>query len=478
MKQPLIFTIIVLGLLIAAFTGSQVVAAQEIDHNPPPPGEPVPTNEDAFFQPSGDTARASLGNLNPILNIATNPDLSEGSPAIAHCSPDVYLAVYEKSGDIYGQYMDADGVLYGSAFRISNGYQKSSKPDVACDWYRNKFIVTWQYLFDGDSDYDIRAIGVHAIWQGEYLFGEEKPVANSSVILETNPSIACNSDDHSCLIVFEYKPDTSTEADIYGRRIYIGASDTSLPDPSFMVSGGLDDERNPDLTWGGNDDEYYLVWQVTNASGTKGYQRTIWDTYQSTPPQTKSIIYAIEDPFGTYNPAVAYNSRSGEYLIVYEQRVSGIRIIKVARTVTWGDDIYQPVLPFILDANTTINQHYPAVAYSNGTQNVNDGMGADQFIVTYTLDTASPQVIGQAIEGTYSGSPSQHQGDPVVLDTAIGGFISGFGEMDVTGSINNGKYFAIWEKWADTMSSTNYDIKGRLISPTSSASVFLPLIMR
>jgi hypothetical protein len=459
-------------MLTAVFSGSPSAIAQEIEDNPPPIIQALTAQEEVLMKPTWGLNDSGLGDLGPILDIATNTNLDEASPAIAHCSPDVYLAVYERSGDIYGQYLNAEGAKNGGAFLISEIPGNNFNPDVACDWYRNKFVVTWQYLYDGGVDYDIRARGVYAIYQGDYLFGGGLWVAFSTNT-ETEPSIACNSDDHSCLIVYEYQ--ASAQADLRGRRISIGTSGLSVPNLEFMISDLSDDERLPDLTWGGNEDEYYLVWHTT---GTFGKQRTIWDTHQSSGSQTKSPRYSIESPAGTYKPVVAYNSRSGEYLIVYEQDVSGTRNIKAVRAMTTNDDILYMASPFIVNANSTTGQYYPAVAYSNGTQNINDGMGEDQFIVTYLLAAPSPQIVGQAIEGTYSASSSQKQGDPVVLDTAFGGTVSGLGRSDVTGSINNGKYFVIWEKWTADMSSNKYDIKGRLVTPISGNFLYLPLILR
>ena len=79
----------------------------------------------------------------------------ESNPAVAYCASSQYLVVYELEGGIYGQRLEEDGTLLGSAFVIFAGY--ASDPDVACNWNRDRFIVLWGYDFYGGA----RTVDVH-----------------------------------------------------------------------------------------------------------------------------------------------------------------------------------------------------------------------------------------------------------------------------------------------------------------------------
>ena len=105
-----------------------------------------------------DSDRA-LGTLGDIIHFTDN-SLNENLLAVAHCASDQYLVVFQQDNDIYGQRLDQSGGLIGNEFLISNGSAGSSNPDVACGWYRDVFVVTWQYDYLG-PDNDIFARGIY-----------------------------------------------------------------------------------------------------------------------------------------------------------------------------------------------------------------------------------------------------------------------------------------------------------------------------
>ena len=92
----------------------------------------------------------TAGPVGKQINVAVSNG-TDRIPAVAHCASDQYLVVYWRDDAIYGQRLERDGGLLGSAFVISGGSHMSADADVACDWGRNQFIVVWQYDWNGDQ---------------------------------------------------------------------------------------------------------------------------------------------------------------------------------------------------------------------------------------------------------------------------------------------------------------------------------------
>ena len=161
------------------------------------------------------------------------------NPAVALCASNQYLVVYEKDTDseIYGQRLDSDGNLLGSAFQITDNSSDDTNPDVACDWYYNRFIVVWEHDYGDTGDLDIRVQGVYGGHQtsGSQVYGGWHAVSQDEPQIERNPAIACNSNEHTCLVVFGYDDNAAGVDDVYGQRVSVGTSDTAIEGSRFTI---------------------------------------------------------------------------------------------------------------------------------------------------------------------------------------------------------------------------------------------------
>jgi hypothetical protein len=450
---------------------------------PEPPGEPPAVPGEAVeaypfdLKEVVNQSALAAAPQGGIIEIATDDAADEWDAAVALCASDQYLVVYRRDGEIYGQRLESDGDLLGSAFQVSEGPQRKLNPDVACDWLYNRFVVVWQYDFYGDdSDYDVRARGVYGGHQasGSQLYGTELAVAQAgSGVWEWDPAIACNSFDHTCLVAFAYSG--TGDGDIYGQRVSVGGSNIGREGSPFTISGYGAAESNPDVAWGGFDDDYLVVWQYvhdTPSPHDRVFAGYVWDTNQAGSQVQTAGTYLIGP--GSYDhdqlvPAAAYNPRTRQYLVVFEYDYygNGTDWDVEALRLTPGSGSWGGVFNV---AATERDEEYPAVAYSGGTQSFSGGMGADQFLVTYRREGASTDdFYAQAIKGTYATSGSQREGTPVHMRTVEQWWNQW---ADVTGSINNGRYMVVWSEC--TGGDMDCDVMGQMVVPYA---VYLPAVL-
>ena len=412
-----------------------------------------------------------------IIDVATDDDDDEQDPAVALCASDEYLVVYENEADdeIYGQRLDSGGDLLGDAFQITDDSYRDAKPDVACGWDRDRFIVVWEHDSANSGDFDVRVQGVYGSHRtsGSQLYGNWHAVSQDAPQDELDPAIACNSFDHTCLVVFEYD-DGTDNADIYGQRISVGSSDTAREGSRFAIGGFGANEYNSDVAWGGLEDNYLVVWQYWDGGDYRVLFSEVWDTDQSGSQIDRGGTYLTGDDTDQLFSAVAYSRDARDYLIAFQYDY-------------YGNGSDYDIDSFRLDATdtnygsrfavawTSDNETSPAVAFSGGPESLSGGMGADQFLVTYVYESDSEQAVyGQAVKGTHATSGGQLEGAPTRVRATGGGTNFGLFDPDVTGSFNSGRYLVVWEDMTGGFAGYDYDVLGRMVAPYA---VYLPLVL-
>jgi hypothetical protein len=239
--------------------------------------------------------------------------------------------VYEKDDEIYGQRLDDDGDLLGSAFAISGDPYPEANPDVACEWIYNTFIVVWDHDFQGQgTDYDVRAQTVYGSHQtsSSQLRGNLFGIAEDAPQDERYPAIACNSNDHTCLVAFEYSDAGSH--DIYGQRVYVGSSSYGTEGDRFSISTFAAEEHNPEVAWGGRDDDYLVLWQYLHDDPSDHYRIVttyVWDTNQTGSQIETGVTWLISPGSHDHNqtmPTAAYNRDAQQYLATFHSTFAAL----------------------------------------------------------------------------------------------------------------------------------------------------------
>ena len=476
MKTRTLLSIALLVITLIPLAGTSMAAPSVQTPEPP---EALPAAYPFDLKEVVSRSRATAAPGGDIIDIAVDNQDDETDPAVALCAHDQYLVVYENDADneIYGQRLDNEGGLLGGAFRISEDNYAEANPVVACEWAFNRFIVVWQHNYGNGGDWDIRARGVYGGHQtsGSQLYGTELVISNDDPQDELNPAIACNSNEHTCLVVFE------NSGDIYGQRVTVSHTDITKEAARFSVSDWGAEEINPDVAWGGYDDDYLVVWQYLHDTPYNHYRIIagyVYDTNQAGDQLENPGAFLIGP--GKYDknqtlPVAAYNSHTRQYLAVcqYDFGGDGTDYDIIALRLTPGGGSWGDVFSI---ANTSDDETSPAVAFSGGTQSLPGGRGGDQYLVTYSYkDNAEKIIYGQAIKGAHATSGGQHEGDPVRIDSTSRGPNFGLDDSHLTGSVNNGRYMVVWEDMIGGFAGDDYDVKGRMMVPYA---LYLPLALR
>ncbi len=435
--------------------------------NPPP--TPATTGPEAIS-----AARPYPSDNNIPLAIRTS---REQAPAVAFCSTyGYYLVVYERSVDIYGQYVDQNASSLSLPFRISNGVGRSFSPDVACLPSANMFLVTWTYDFIPDlnaTDYDIHARLVQGRPQRtNVLLGTELSVADNTYH-ERDPAVACNAGALSCLIVYETGQTGNYGVSGHRVKVTYGPIDVEKEGDSLVLARGVH-TRTPDpdpvIAWGPQDGTYLVAWEHYFFEFSLPFIGVthVYDTYQGSGDQfPHETYYLLADdslpslaPIG--RPAVAASAKAPteqRFLVAFEYNgdIWG---------VYWHGREGSIAGPFPITASSA-NEAAPRLAYSGGVRGERADTYLNQYLVTFLRFQGNGlQLMLQGVRGMWKGEHLQRVGPTNVLDSSATVRLPSFLQGGIAGSINTGRYLAVWEREISRdHAEDNKDIYGNLVFP-------------
>jgi len=316
---------------------------------------------------------------------------------------------------------------------------------------------------------------------GSQLYGSQITVSGDGVN-EESPAIACNGDDHTCLVAFDYSGTGS--GDIYAQRVSVGGSDISKDGDRFIVSEFGATEHNPAVARGGHDSNYLVAWQYLHDDPSSHYRIVVshvYDTEQGTGAEERQHggAWLINPDEGSNRhqsvPAVAYSRDDQTYLVAFQYDYNGDGSDYDIRARRYAGTGSSTASGLIYVASSFDNESSPAVAYSGGPEIWTGGFGADQFFVTYVREEANARALyGQAIKGSEGGGGSQLELDRQLLHSTFKALGWGIMSPDATGSINNGRYMVVWQ-YNTGGTVWDEDILGQLVAPYAT---HLPLILR
>ncbi len=254
---------------------------------------------------------------------------------------------------------------------------------------------------------------------------------------QDHPTVAYNSTNGEYLVVWYELPGTS-QAEIYGQRV---SGSGALIGSNFLISTASRGQYNPTVIYNSASNEYLVVW-VDRRNGIENY-----DIYGQRMSDSGALIgsnFPICTATGSqYNPTLAYDSASGEYLVVWDDYRSGPENDIYGQRVSSSGVLAGINFPI---STAPDNQRFPKVAY--------DSLDNSYLIVWEDFRTGlvNIEIYGQrvSISGALVGSEipistsSESQTRPAIAyDSA------------------NNEYLVVWY---DYRSGNEYDIYGQRVS--------------
>ena len=399
----------------------------------------------------------------PVADLLVN----EEDPEAAHnILDDEYLVVYERQGVIIGQRMSALGKLLQAPFEISDS-AGNKNPTVAYNLSTESYVVAWE-----DED-DIWAISVAGTYQdvGDQFYSPPFPVDSSSNA-QMNPSIACNINDSSCLIVYEYY-DPFLSFEIMAERVEVKADEISSIDDFLIVFEDFVDHERPDVVWGEGAGSYLVTWIREDGGDESVWYARIYDTDQG----LSSEILTSPDSLwpglsnNQRNQDAAYEPNTGDYLVVFDHDSGSNADIWGVRVP--GSSGSPGVFDLIQIAYSGDSETMPAVAHFGGVYPTYDGAAApaklmvaykqyDSLANAYYLQLRSVVLENSGFYLYDEGTVDTYDASDTLLE-----------DIYLVGSWGDNHLYVIWE--AKLLAANHYNIYALGLN---TEYVFLPLIVK
>lgn len=255
------------------------------------------------------------------------------------------------------------------------------------------------------------------------------------------PAVAYNSRHDEFLVVWEN--DRGVTRDIYARRV---ASSGDILSWFTVASDAGHWNYLPDVTYNPVQDEYLVVYtyQVTASDYDIWARRVKWDGSWMSPETPVN-----QDAAKQWYPAVAYNSQSNEYLVVYENDWGGLRDIAAQRVAANGTLLSWRNIA----SGPGTTRRLPDVAY-NEIRN--------EYLIAYTYDFPTDGDIRGKIT---SANMAMLSAEIEIVDNT-------HHQDDVALAAGPNEYLAIWEDGPNPGYRTVY---GRRLSATGALQPYIPI---
>jgi hypothetical protein len=270
-----------------------------------------------------------------------------------------YLVVYDRSGEVYGQLLDSNGNPVGGEINITNDASAQLHPSVAYNSSTNQYLVVWHDYRNGPNT-DIYGQLVNS---GGGLSGGNFFISNEGHD-QGDPSVAYNSSTNQFLVVWtDYR--SGTDWDIYGQLVNANGS---LSGSVLPISTAADGQSAPSVAYNSSTNQFLVVWQ-DHRSGTDNdiYGQLV----NSGGGLSGGNFFISNEGHDQYNPSVAYDSTTNQFLVVWQDHRSGATFDIYGQFVDANGTLSGSVLPISTAAN---NQAFPSIAYNSTT---------NQFLVVW-----------------------------------------------------------------------------------------------
>lgn len=349
---------------------------------------------------------------------ATATRIQVDGQALAHATYPVTIDPEIGADDFRLSDMGTDGDASRDAYDAAVAYSSTN----------NEYFVVWSGDEGNDDEFEIRGQRIDAatgaqLGTNDIVLSSMGPSGNISYTANT-PAVAYNSVDNEYLVVWSGDDNTAPlvegELEIFGQRVD-AATGNGVGNNDFRISdmgpngNNAYDASSPAVAYSANKNEYVVVWQGDDDTGALVGQE--FEIYAQRIYGDKALGDEIgsdarlsdmgpdgEAIYDAVNPAIAHNSVSGQYLVVWWGDDNTLSLVEGELEI-FGQLLNSSGLELLGDfrisamgpnGNTAYEGRYPAIASSTADK---------EFLVVWkgtagfdTLDTPYYQVFGQRID--------------------------------------------------------------------------------
>ncbi|MBW7885999.1 MAG: hypothetical protein H3C34_25895 [Caldilineaceae bacterium] len=316
---------------------------------------------------------------------------------------------------------------------MADGSLSEMRPAIAYNGDRDEYLVVWYNDRPGNDDIRAQRVAGNGALRGGPFY-----ISAGSGAERRNPSVAYSPDQKRYLVVWEH--DDGTYSRIFGRVV---EGTGQLAGTEFPISTGpaLKNCFTPAIAYASTANKFLVVWQrtVVAALSSDIEGQVLMDT--GSPQGTNFIIHQGTTPFDSAAPALAYNRRRNEHLVVWEQLDKSASITDIYGRLVTGNGT--PLLPESIEyARFTVSNYKPAVAaiptaspigqyfiiwelqYAAGDRNIygriaaGDGSpGTGLYLAGSVRDETSPAIVGDEGRQLYFGVWTRPADPPLALES-------------------------------------------------------------
>ncbi len=403
--------------------------------------------------------------------------------------------------EIFGQFLDISTIKPSGQFRIStqgsanNAAFDAVDPAIAYNSQDSNYLVVWSGGLavgsPGNQEFEIfgQLISDEGIEIGADFRISDIGVSGNIMEDAITPDVAYNATDNNYLVVFsadDVSFGANNEFEIYGQFLDECGNEIGVDDFRISFNGPTDDAEfdafNPNVAYNSTRNEFLVVWHGDDNRLT--LVNNEFEIFGQVVDEVEGLVFTGNirfsdmgpdgnSDFNAFNPSVAYNSTSKEYLVVWEGddntgglvegefEIFGQRVSGLGQEI--GSDFRISNQGF--DGNVLFDAEDPVAAF-NSTDN--------EYLVVWNGDFNSgnavageDEIFGQllAADGTEIGANFR------ISDMGFDGFTNTDATAPaITYNDVNNNYLVIWEGYdlifLDTSTQDELEIYGQFINST------------
>ena len=184
-----------------------------------------------------------------------------------------------------------------------------TRPAVALSPEVNSYLVVWE----DHNEYSQMVYGISSVLVGENGVPYQDPFYISGTHLNKciKPDVAANLQTGEFLVVWEYAYNESIDHNIYARLV---GNDGAPEGNVIAISTATTYETSPAVAYNSDTNEWLVVWDSATDVHNRDIKAAILDADGNV--QNEFALASGQD--NQANPSVAYGSNYGEYLVVWE----------------------------------------------------------------------------------------------------------------------------------------------------------------